>query len=238
MDITLVVALVVLLAAFTQSLTGFGSALVAMAVLPAFIDVRVAAPLVALLAGSIEVVLLVRYRQAVDLRAVWRLVAAMVPGVVLGLYFLSRVPEQITLRVLGVVIAGYSLYSLFVPRLPALEGSLWAYLTGFLSGLLGGAYNTSGPPVVIYGHCRRWLPEQFKGNLQGFFLAGDALVVAGHLINGNVTPAAGAYYLTALPALAAGIALGVLLDKRVNPELFRRGVLVLLFVMGARMVLG
>jgi len=233
----LLLFLVALLAAFTQSLTGFGSALVSMAVLPGLIGIRTAAPLVALITVTIDGVLLARYRQALNLRAIWRLVAALVLGVPLGILVLRRVEERFVLAILGAVIAGYALYALLSPRLPRLEHPAWAYGFGFLAGVLGGAYNTSGPPVVIFGNCQRWPPSEFKGNLQGFFLVNDLLVIAGHALSQNLTPLVLRDYLIVLPALIVGLFVGGRLDRRLDPALFRKVVLVLLVVMGLRLLL-
>jgi len=233
----LLLFLVALLAAFTQSLTGFGSALVSMAVLPGLIGIRTAAPLVALITVTIDGVLLVRYRQALNLRAIWRLVTALVLGVPLGILVLRRVEERFVLAILGVVIAGYALYALLSPRLPRLEHPAWAYGFGFLAGVLGGAYNTSGPPVVIFGNCQRWPPSEFKGNLQGFFLVNDLLVIAGHALSRNLTALVLRDYLIVLPALIVGLFVGGRLDRRLDPGLFRKIVLVLLVVMGLRLLL-
>jgi hypothetical protein len=232
----LLLFLVALLAAFTQSLTGFGSALVSMAVLPGLIGIRTAAPLVTLITVTIDVVLLARYRQALNLRAIWRLVAALVLGVPLGILVLRRVEERFVLAILGAVIAGYALYALLSPRLPRLEHPAWAYGFGFIAGVLGGAYNTSGPPVVIFGNCRRWPPAEFKGNLQGFFLVNDLLVIAGHALSQNLTPLVLRDYLIVLPALIVGLFVGGRLDRRLDPALFRKIVLVLLVVMGLRLL--
>jgi len=229
--------LVALAAAFTQSLTGFGSALVSMAVLPGLIGIRTAAPLVTLITVTIDVALLARYRQALNLRAIWRLVTALVLGVPLGILVLRRVEERFVLAILGVVIAGYALYALLSPRLPRLEHPAWAYGFGFLAGVLGGAYNTSGPPVVIFGNCQRWPPSEFKGNLQGFFLVNDLLVIAGHALSRNLTALVLRDYLIVLPALIVGLFVGGRLDRRLDPGLFRKIVLVLLVVMGLRLLL-
>ena len=233
----LLLFLVALLAAFTQSLTGFGSALVSMAVLPGLIGIRTAAPLVTLVTVTIDVTLLARYRQALNLRAIWRLVAALVLGVPLGILVLRRVEERLVLAILGAVIAGYALYALLSPRLPRLEHPAWAYGFGFIAGVLGGAYNTSGPPVVIFGNCQRWPPSEFKGNLQGFFLVNDLLVIAGHALSQNLTPLVLRDYLIVLPALIVGLFVGGRLDRRLDPALFRKIVLVLLVVMGLRLLL-
>ena len=73
---TIFVGMVVFLAVFTQSLSGFGSALVSMALLPAMIGIRVATPLVAVVALVLEIVLIVRYRQALDIKSIWRVILA------------------------------------------------------------------------------------------------------------------------------------------------------------------
>ena len=54
------------IAVFTQSLSGFGVVLVVMALLLGFLDIRVATPLIALVALTMEVMLLNRYRSEVN----------------------------------------------------------------------------------------------------------------------------------------------------------------------------
>lgn len=237
MDFTiLLIGGVVFLAAFTQSLSGFGLALVSMALLPAVIGIRAATPLVALVAISIEMVLLVRYRQALDVRAIWKVVLAAVLGTPLGVIFLSRVDERFALTVLGFVIVGYALYALMGLKLPRLESSLWAYISGLLGGLLGGAYNTSGPPVIVYADCRRWSPDAFKSNLQGYFVISSFVVLVSHALNGNLTPQIWRMFWWTIPFIALGLVTGLSLDRWLDPVIFRRVVLVLLVIMGVRLI--
>ena len=233
----LLVSLVVFLSVFTQSLTGFGSALVAMAFLPSMLGIQVATPLVALMGLTIEISLLLRYHSAFRIQAAWRLVAASVVGIPVGLLVLRKVDEKVVLAVLGGVLVAYSLYALLNLRLPQMKHPAWAYGSGFLAGMLGGAYNTSGPPVVIYGDSQRWEPAEFKSNLQGFFFATSLFVIAGHVISRNLTSEVWHSYLWALPAILLGILAGIRLDSKLDPALFRRLVLVLLVIMGARMLL-
>jgi hypothetical protein len=233
---TFLVGSVIFLAAFTQSLSGFGLALVSMALLPSVIGIHVATPLVALVAIVIETVLLLRYREALDVRAIWRVVFAALIGTPLGVLILSRVNENLALSILGIVIAGYALYALLGLKLPHLEGSLWAYSAGLVGGLLGGAYNTSGPPVIIYADCRRWSPEVFKSNLQGYFIISSLAVMATHALNGNITPLVWKAFWWTLPFIGVGLLAGLSLDRWLNPILFRRVILVLLVVMGVRLM--
>jgi uncharacterized membrane protein YfcA len=230
------VILVILLAIFTQSLTGFGTGLVSMALLPALVGIRVAAPLVALTAGTLELILVIRYRDAINVRSVWRLLSAAIVGIPLGIILLSNLDESIVLTFLGIVLVGYPLYALFNLQVPKLEGRPWSYVFGFVAGLLGGAYNTSGPPVIIYGDSRRWAPAEFKANLQGFFLLNDALVIASHALNGNLTPWVWENYLMTVPGIVLGMIAGLALSRFINPVTFRKIVLWLLIVLGLRML--
>jgi uncharacterized membrane protein YfcA len=233
---TFLVGLIVFLAVFTQSLSGFGSALVAMALLPGFIGIQLATPLVAVIALGLEIVLIVRFRQSLDVRAIWRVVLAALVGTPLGVYFLSRVDEKISLTILGLVIAGYAVYALLGLKMPQLEKPVWAYLAGLLGGLLGGAYNTSGPPVILYADCRRWPPDVFKSNLQGYFVVSSLAVIASHALNGNITPRVWHLFWWTTPFLLVGLITGLSLDRWLNPITFRRIVLALLVVMGIRLM--
>lgn len=237
MDMTTIfVGLIVFLAVFTQSLSGFGSALVAMALLPEVIGIQLAIPLVAVVALALEAGLIVRYRQSIDVRAIWRVVLAALIGAPLGVYFFSNVNEETALAILGLVIIGYAIYALLGMKMPRLENPFWAYLAGLFGGLLGGAYNTSGPPVILYADCRSWRPDVFKSNLQGYFVVISIAVVSSHALNGNLTPPVWCLFWRTTPFVLAGLIAGLSLDHWLNPVTFRRIVLMLLVVMGLRLI--
>lgn len=238
----LIVVFIIFLAVFTQSISGFGAPLVAMAFLPAVIGIRVATPLVALVVATIGVFLLVRYRNAFNISAIWRIVLGSLFGIPLGLFFLSRLDEETVMFALGVFIAGYAIHALLDEfstriRLPNLENPAWAYVFGLIAGMLGGAYNTSGPPVVVYGNSCRWETTEFKSNLQGFFLLTSFVIVFGHAWNRNLTPEIWLHYFWSIPAMVLGVIIGTSLDKYLKPQTFRRIVLVLLVIMGTWLIL-
>lgn len=232
----LLLALIVFLAVFVQAAAGFGLALVSMPLLTAVIGLPTAAPLMAVVGMGVEMVLLVRFREAVNLRAVRNLVLAALVGTPIGLYLLRVVDPAAGARILGLIVAGYALYALVSPHLPALTHPRWAWLFGFAAGIIGGLYNTSGPPVIIYGSCRRWYPAEFKGNLQGFFLPTGLLVLIGHGLQGNINTAVWYYVLISIPAVVLGLAAGVLLDGRIPAPTFRKLVLILLLLIGLNLL--
>jgi len=237
MSQSLLLIFVVFFAIFTQSLTGFGSGLVSMTVLPDLLGMRTAVPLVALTTASLEVIMLIRYRTSFKIQTVWRMMVSSLIAIPFGVWALRNLNEQILLPILGGIMVSYSLYALLNFKLPRLENPAWAFVAGALAGLLSGAYSAGGPPAIIYGHCRGWKPDEFKSNLQGFFLFNDALALLTHAWVGNLTPLVWKSYLLILPAIAVGFLAGVSLDRFLNPERFRRLALGLLVIMGLRLIL-
>ena len=100
--------LVVFVAVFTQSLVGFGTAMVGMPLLVSLVGIQIASPLVAMIGLTVEVILVIRYWDKLNLRVVWRLIAAAIVGIPLGVMMLKRVDETIVLTILGVVIVSYA----------------------------------------------------------------------------------------------------------------------------------
>jgi hypothetical protein len=237
MEIHLLI-LFVFLAVFTQSLAGFGVALVAMSLLPGLVGIRIAVPLVAILALTLEVVLSILYRDSFDIKSVWPIALASIVGIPFGVWTFKGVDELLLTRLLGFLISAYAIYSLLKFRLPNLRQPVWGVATGFLAGILGGAYNIAGPPYVIYGTCRRWPLATFKGNLQGLFVINSLFVFVSHFASGNITTTVWEYYLRSLPALILGIIAGTSLDHLISPDLFRKLVLALLIVLGIRLING
>lgn len=232
----LLIALIMFFAFFTLSLTGFGHALVAMPLLTPLVGIEVAAPLVALVSLTGELIMLARYRQHLRISSVWRLSLAALLGIPLGVFLARALDQRLVLMVLGGVAAGYGVYALLNLRLPEIRSRNWAFPFGFVAGLLSGAYNTGGPPIVIYGSLSRWPAETFKSSVQGMFVINGALVISLHTLAGHITAPVAAGYLVALPMLVLGLLAGFRLERHVNPALFRRLVLLLLVLVGLRLM--
>jgi hypothetical protein len=91
--------------------------------------------------------------------------------------------------------------------------------------------------MIIYGNCRGWDSDEFKSNLQGLFLVNDAIALVNHGLVGNLTPIVLKSYLWVLPVIALGLLAGTRLDHILNPQRFRKLVLISLVVMGVRLIL-
>ena len=232
--VTVAVLLIILVSTLVRSIFGFGNALVAMPLLAMTpIGMKTATPLIALIATSLALVILVKDWRIIDLRSTWRLLAATIPGIPLGLILLKGSYENTGKIILALIVVGFSLYCLFRPRLFALRREWAAYPFGFLAGILGGAYNSNGPPIVIYGTLRRWPPDHFRANLQGYFLPSNVIIIAGHGMGGLWTPSVGWYFLLSLPLILLSIWIGNRLNRTIPQGHFDRYIHIILVLVGA-----
>lgn len=234
----ILIAAVVFLAAFLQTLSGFGFALMVMPLITIAIGLRTAAPLVALTGLTLYAVNLARYWQAVNVREVLHLGTASALGIPVGIWALVHVDEHLVKALLGLVLIAYAVYGLARPAMPHLSFGRWVYPAGFAAGCLGGAYNTPGPPVIVYGSLRQWPKEEFRAVLQAFFLFNATLVVTSHYLAHHLTPAVLTSYLYAVPMLVLGVWAGSRVDRRVDRERFRAIVTAMVLILGISLVFG
>jgi hypothetical protein len=232
--VTVAVLLIILASTLVRAIFGFGNALIAMPLLAMTpIGMKTATPLIALIATILALVILVKDWRMIDLRSTWRLLAATIPGIPLGLLLLKGPHENTGKIILALIVVGFSLYCLFRPRLFELRREWAAYPFGFLAGILGGAYNSNGPPIVIYGTIRRWPPDRFRANLQGYFFPSNVIIIAGHGMGGLWTPSVGWYFLFSLPLILLSIWIGNRLNRTIPQGHFDRYIHILLVLVGA-----
>ena len=233
----LVINLVVFFAVFTQSVVGFGMTLVAMPLLGAFYELKLISPLIAVVGIVAKALLLVKYHSAFEFKTMWRFTLASLIFVPVGVYALETLDDEIAMSILGGIVLVYAIYSLFGSTVLRFAHNFWAYLFGAIAGLLGGAFNASGLPVVVYASSRPWGPIKFKSNLQGYALVNGLFITINHYLSGNMTGEVWQIFLYSIPAIIIGVIAGVSLDKFINPEVFRKAVLYLLIVLGLRLLI-
>lgn len=237
MPVELLVMLIIGFASFVQAVSGFGQGLVAMPLLTQLIGRALAAPIFALIALVAEIIVILRYRHALTLKRSWRLMVAALLTIPIGIIGAPLIPERILLLVLGVIVLAYAIYALVSPRIPALKDPRWGFGFGAVSGLLSGAFNTGGPPLVMYGATQRWQPHEFKANLQGLFLVSSVTLIMGHTLTGAL--AQGEVWrlaLFGLGGMAVGLTAGFSLDRRISAARFRTLVQVMLIILGLTLI--
>ena len=148
-----------------------------------------------------------------------------------GLFILKRINKRAVNAVLAAVIILFALYNLFRPGLLRLrtERSSWAF--GFAAGILGAAYNTNGPPVILYGVLQvetRDVPGHAPGILPPDGDShpdrpGDRRTLERPGLQG---------LLLSLPLIVLAVLAGTALAQKIHPSRFNQAVHILMLAAG------
>jgi uncharacterized membrane protein YfcA len=218
--LTVLIVAVFFFATLIRSAFGFGEALIAVPLLAFVLPVEVAAPIAVLISITVAAVVVAQDHREVHLRSATSLVLYSLLGIPVGLLLLRTVSEPIVKGVLGVLVAAFSAASLRRREGYELTNDRLAWIFGVSAGVLGGAYGMNGPPLVVYGTLRRWSPGHFRATLQGYFLAASVLGMIGYWAAGLWTPSVTRYYLLSLPVVLLAIAMGRLINRRLDAARF------------------
>jgi uncharacterized membrane protein YfcA len=227
---------IVALAGLTQGLAGFGSALIAVPLLALVLPMATLVPLMVMLGTLVSAMNLAHLHHAVGGAPILRLLLGYLVGIPVGLLFLTRAPEPLVLGLLGLFLVGFAGLSLAnrQPRSAWLRERRLA--VGVLSGALGTAYGTGGPPVVLHVSAHpEWGADRQKAALTLFFVFAGALTTAAQWAGGLMTAEVLRLLAWSTPALMGGTLAGIWLYRRLGEHDYRR--LLLLLVMAAGLML-
>ncbi len=230
------VALIFLLAGFTQGVSGFGSALVAMPLLTLFIDVKTAVPLCMLNGLLITSFLSWQLRRHIDWRKIRPLFFGCLPGIYMGVTFLKRTNDSVIKVMLGVMLIAYVIYRLSCCPRPRKIHAAWSYLAGFATGAIGGAFSAGGPPTIIYTTLTGWSKDEIKATLSGFFLVTGLVIAAAHASSGLTTVAVLRLFGASSAAVLVGVCAGSVCYGRFKTKAYLKIIFALLAVMGVIMI--
>lgn len=232
------IIVITFLATLIRSTFGFGESLVAVPLLVLFIPLELAVPLSVLLSVFIAGIVVIQDHREIHLQSAKWLIGYALPGIPFGLAILTYGNEYWVKLALGLLIIGYSGYTLVGRNALHLEhdNRFWLFVCGFLSGVLGGAYGLNGPPLVMYGNMRRWNARHFRATLQAYFLPASLVGVIGYTIRGLLNLTVLKYFLLCLPASIPAIFLGRYFNRRLHGSSFFKYVYIGLILIGLLLI--
>jgi len=178
-----------------------------------------------------------RLRHALRWRAVAPFILGGAVGIPIGAALLTYVNPDYLRTGVGVLLIGYSTYSLARPHLrPMQAGFAVETGVGVVNGLLAGMTGLAGPVITIWCQLRGWPKDTQRAIFQPVILAAFAMTAVSLAFAGAVTVDLVRLYLYGLPALAAGLWLGIKLYGHLDEAAFRRLILVLLFLSGVTLI--
>ena len=223
MDTTeILVILTVTAAAFIQGFSGFGFALFSLPILSLLIGIKTAVPLIAICGLTNNIFLAIDLKQHIKFFELKNLIIGSAIGIPIGALFLAKTNPGISKTVLGIFILLFVTMSLFKVIKQHEINKKYGYLFGLLSGLLGGAFNTNGPPVLIYFYLQGWDKYKQKASITGFFIITSVIIVITHSITGVLNGTVLQYYIYSVAGVLLGSFIGVKLFNKVLTSVFNK----------------
>jgi uncharacterized protein len=174
-----------------------------------------------------------KLRHAFSWRRVLPFIVGGFVGVPIGVALLAAVnPGTIRLGV-GILLIAYASYNLFKPAIkPFDSGPITDTGIGILNGMLGGLTGLGGVVITIWTQMRDWPKDVQRTVFQPVIAATMSITAATYAINGAFTLETVKLFFIGLPALAAGLLLGLKLYGRLDDAAFRKVILWLLLLSG------
>lgn len=210
------------IAALARGFSGFGGALIFVPLASAVFGPQVAAPILMLVDGVLQLSLMKNAWQLARRGEAGIMALGALAGIPLGVLALKHLDPVVlrwgisglTVAMLALLVSGWRYHG--APKPPITIG------VGFVSGLLSGAIQAGGPPVVAY-----WLgggnaAATMRANIILFFFctslaSGITYLVAGLLDSGVLL-----LTLVAAPGYALGLYLGTRMFNLASERSFRR----------------
>lgn len=229
-------------AAFVQSVSGFGMAIVAVATLPLVMDLKDAIALIAVFNLFVSALTLLWNRSGFSWQACRPLVIGMIIGTPIGFFFLHSADSTILIRILGLVLILIALSDIFLSRKTHFSLPTWsAWPFAIFGGVIGGAFNVGGPPIVAYTYSQNWSKTQTVAVLQSVFLIvgcfRNGLMITRDLTTSGSTDWSWNLvinFAAAIPLSILAIWLGKKCLDRIPQSTLRASVFTFIFIMGAK----
>ena len=215
----ILIGLVFSAAAALQGLSGFGFSLVAVGILSMLIGPKLAVPLSAVVSAVNCIYLACLLRRSILFKPALMITGVAILFVPVGTLFLRDFPRSVIVRTLGVVVIVVSSLSLVnAKKLRLFASRPYKYIAGAASGLLGGAFNIPGPPLVLYSYNCDWPLRNAMATLQLMFTAVAATTILSFFLTGLLTPNTALWGLAYAPVVVLFSLAGSRISKKLNVE--------------------
>lgn len=175
------------------------------------------------------------YRRHADLRALVRLIPAVVVGMLLGVVFLAAAPDALVRRVIGVILLVVIAVTLWRRRAAsgppadarARPHPAVAAVYGSLGGFTTMVANAAGPIMSMYFLALRFPVQAFLGTAAWFFAIVNVSKIPFSVGLGLITPSGLVIVAALVPLVVVGAFAGRAIATRIPQRLFERLVIVL-----------
>ena len=233
-----------IVASLVQGLTAFGFAVISVPLVAAMTDPTTAIAYNVVIATAVSMQKAYLMRDRIEVRWTLLFLVAALPFIPLGVLFISNVPRDLALAVMGVYVIVAAALRLLSGKRPAerspgramrTKAAYW--VTAVLTGLLAGAFSAPGPATVPYFLSRQEDTLTGQANLTFFFSTLFVPILGLHMLLGDLRPADMLPGFIYIPVAMIATHFATRWAKRMNTNILRTIVTVAMIVMGAYLLI-
>ena len=224
MVVIVALAVVSLCAATITGALGYGYSSISVPIALLLISNRVLNPALVMVESSVNGYAVLLNRRAIRaiLPRVTFMIVGIVPGVLLGSWFLSGLPVKTVKTVVYVTLLPLIMTQAAGLRIPLRRERLLALPFGIGVGTLYSLTTISGPPLAIFFNNQGLTKDEFRVALAVTRVVESVLTLITYSVLGLLTQQSGELALWLAPGVLIGIPLGHALIRKISPETFRR----------------
>lgn len=209
--------------AFIQSTTGFGYAIMFMAITPYFLPYNVASVLSLATSPVGNVANVFRRIKNVN----WKQVIIPMLFATASTYIAIELTKSLELatmrRILGCLLFFLAIWFMFFSGKVKIKPTLLnCAIAGLISGTGGGLFSISGPPMVVYYLSALKDKEEYMATIQTYFFFNNLVTIGMRIITGTFPSFSVFMFFATVAGLLSGVALGHRVYSKLNGDAMKK----------------
>lgn len=235
MEVWIILILIVLIASFLQTSTGYGFSIIGTPFLLLLYPAHTAIQVNIILSICLSTFMIFKIRKEIDTSLLIRLIKGSIAGLIVGIFIYLFLDIQLLKIIVGALILILTI--LLILKWTINRTSNRDLLTGGISGLLTTSIGVPGPPLLLYFSGARIDKTTLRSTTLAYYLFVYFASLVMQISFGGTTKETWISSLLAIPPLFAGILLGQMFFKWISQKTFRMITYVILIFTGGYLLL-
>ena len=229
----ILLAAITLCASYIQSVAGFGFGIFAMIFLPHILLYTEANVLSTMLSALTSFSVAIAMRKHIHWKNIIFPLAGCLVTMIISVNFIKTQKNETLSLLLGIALFSLSIYFLLFSKKIKIKPTWYAgFIAGILSGIMGGMFAMSGPPVVVYFVQSEEDTKNYLATISGYFIFSDSISILTKASAGFITVNVWVGLAVGLTGMLIGSLVGKRARDKIKPETLKKAVYGLMAVSG------
>lgn len=239
----LALIIIFIVANISETITGFGSTIIAVALGGNFYELKILIPVLVPLNLIISAYIVAGYHRQINKNLLFKKIfPLMITGLITGIIIFNLVPGTVLKKVFGILVftlATIELINIFKKKENITSKQMPYFLSViiiFFSGIIHGVYACGGPFLVYYTSKLNLNKQTFRSTLSLLWLILNFFLTLTYIKNNNINIQTIKLSLMLLPTIPLAIFIGELVHHKINEKHFKIFIYLLLLIAGISLI--